>query len=64
MKAGNASEASVTYEQLVAFNPNDSRLYKLLGDCYTSLNKKDAALNVYKKYLEKSQGFRHAAFGR
>ena len=36
MKTGNSTEAAVTYEQVMALNPQDVRIYKMLGECICS----------------------------
>jgi len=52
-KTNNIADATITYEQVIALSPKDASVYKKLGDMYLSINKKDQAVNTYKKYLEK-----------
>jgi tetratricopeptide (TPR) repeat protein len=52
-KSGDVQQATISYEQVVAMNPNAVQEYKALGDLYQQQNKKDLAMASYKKYLEK-----------
>ena len=54
LKAGNVSDATVTYQQVVAVNPDAVAEYKILGDLYTKQNKPDEAMDAYKKYAAKA----------
>jgi len=54
MKAGDLRGAAVTYEQVLLLNPNASKEYKDLGATQARLGNQDAAMNNYKKYLEKN----------
>ncbi len=53
VKTGNTTEASVTYEQVLAVDPQEIRVYKMLGEMYLQQKKQDQAVSVYRKYLEK-----------
>ncbi|HEX7510327.1 MAG TPA: tetratricopeptide repeat protein, partial [Chitinivibrionales bacterium] len=52
-KNGDVQQATITYEQALAMNPNASQEYKALGDLYNQQNKKDLAMSSYKKFVEK-----------
>jgi tetratricopeptide (TPR) repeat protein len=54
LKAGNVSDAIVTYQQVVAVNPDATAEYKILGDLYMKQNKQDEAMDAYKKYSAKA----------
>jgi tetratricopeptide (TPR) repeat protein len=54
LKAGNVSDAIVTYQQVVAVNPDAVTEYKILGDLYMKQNKPDEAADAYKKYSAKA----------
>jgi tetratricopeptide (TPR) repeat protein len=49
------TSAILTYEQAAAMNPQAERELKALGDLYAGQKKRDSAVRVYKKYLEKAQ---------
>lgn len=49
------TSAILTYEQAAAMNPQAERELKALGDLYNGQKKRDNAVRVYKKYLEKTQ---------
>lgn len=53
--AGNISAAILTYEQIVAMNPNAEKEQKELGNLYWKQKKTDQALRTFKSYLEKKQ---------
>ena len=52
-KNGDVQQATISYEQVLAMNPNASREYKELGDLYNQQNKKEPAMSAYKKYIDK-----------
>jgi tetratricopeptide (TPR) repeat protein len=54
LKAGNTGDALVTYQQVVAINPDASAEYKTLGDLYMKQKKTDQAIEAYKKYIDKA----------
>jgi tetratricopeptide (TPR) repeat protein len=54
LRAGNVSDAIVTYQQVVAVNPDAVSEYKALGDLYMKENKTDEAMDAYKKYAAKA----------
>jgi tetratricopeptide (TPR) repeat protein len=54
LKSGNTADAIVSYQQVVAINPDATQECKVLGDLYMKQHKKDEALDAYKKYLAKS----------
>jgi len=56
MKTGKIEDAIITYQQVVALNPNTDEEYKILGQLYQSRNKPDLAIEEYKKYLTKKPG--------
>lgn len=53
LKTGNLSQASISYEQAIAMNPNANKEYKQLGDLYMQQKKTSSAISAYKRYLEK-----------
>jgi tetratricopeptide (TPR) repeat protein len=56
MKSGKSDEAIISYQQVVALNPNAEEEHKILGDLYQRRGKPDAAIDEYKKYLTKKPG--------
>ncbi|HUI90867.1 MAG TPA: tetratricopeptide repeat protein [Chitinivibrionales bacterium] len=54
LKAGSTADAIVTYQQVVAINPDATQECKVLGDLYMKQKRKDDAIEAYKKYLAKS----------
>jgi tetratricopeptide (TPR) repeat protein len=54
LKTGNVSDATVTYQQVVAVNPDATAEYKILGDLYMKQNKTDEAMDAYRKYAAKA----------
>jgi tetratricopeptide (TPR) repeat protein len=54
LKSGNTADAIVSYQQVVAINPDATPECKILGDLYMKAHKRDEALDAYKKYLAKS----------
>jgi len=56
MKIGKIADAIISYQQVVALNPNADNEYKFLGDLYMRQNKPEPAIEVYKKYLSKKSG--------
>ncbi|MBN1575596.1 MAG: tetratricopeptide repeat protein [Chitinispirillaceae bacterium] len=54
-RTGATAAAILTYEQVVALDPNADDEYKQLGDLYTKQNKTDNAVTAYKKYLDKKK---------
>ena len=61
-KTGAIAAAILTLEQVVALDPNAKEEYKTLGDLYLKQNKKDNAVNYYKKYLESKPDDQKALF--
>ena len=55
IKTGKIEDAIVSYQQVVALNPDVSEEYKILGGLYRR-NKPDLAVEEYKKYLLKKPG--------
>ena len=53
--AGNISAATLTYEQVIAMNPNAEAEYKELGNLYIKQKKNHLAMKAFIKYLEKTQ---------
>jgi tetratricopeptide (TPR) repeat protein len=56
LSTGKNSDALISYQQVVALNPNAVEEYKILGDLYQRQNKTALALEQYKKYLTKKPG--------
>jgi tetratricopeptide (TPR) repeat protein len=54
MKNGSYTEAAITFEQALAMNPGAVKEYKMLGDLYMKQKKTDAAMNAYRKYVDKT----------
>ncbi len=54
MKNGSYTEAAITFEQALAMNPGAVKEYKMLGDLYVKQKKTDAAMNAYRKYVDKT----------
>jgi|WetSurMetagenome_2_1015567.scaffolds.fasta_scaffold00249_3 tetratricopeptide (TPR) repeat protein len=54
LKSGNTADAIVSYQQVVAINPDAIQERKILGDLYMKEQKQGDALEAYKKYLAKS----------
>jgi len=53
-KAGRLREAAITYEQAIALNPRAVSELKALGDIYMQDKKTDQAMNMYKRFPERS----------
>jgi tetratricopeptide (TPR) repeat protein len=54
LRSGNTADAIVSYQQVVAINPDATQECKVLGDLYMKEQKRDDAIEAYKKYLAKS----------
>jgi tetratricopeptide (TPR) repeat protein len=52
-KTGDINGAIISYEQVIMMNPKIDNEYKELGNLYSSQNRTDQAIGVYRKYLEK-----------
>jgi tetratricopeptide (TPR) repeat protein len=53
LSSGDKKSAAISYEQVVMMNSNAIKEYKILGDIYMELSRKEEAVKAYKKYNEK-----------
>ncbi len=51
-KINDINGAILSYEQALMINPHLVNEYKMLGDLYSKLGKKDVAIKLYSKYLD------------
>ena len=55
-RSGDLRNAEISYEQVIAMNPNAVAELKELGAIQARLGKQEQAMTTYKKYLEKNKG--------
>jgi len=54
LKAGNLTGASQNLQQAIMLNPKAVNEYRTLGNLYMQQNRKEQAVDAYKKYLDKA----------
>ncbi len=54
LKSGNLSGAAQNLQQAIMLNPKAVNEYRTLGNLYMQQNRKDQAVDAYKKYLDKA----------
>ncbi|MBN1602973.1 MAG: tetratricopeptide repeat protein [Chitinispirillaceae bacterium] len=53
LSSGDKKSAAISYEQVVMMNGSAVKEYKILGDIYMGLSRKEEAVKAYRKYNEK-----------
>ncbi|MCS7167402.1 MAG: Fe(2+)-trafficking protein [Gemmatales bacterium] len=49
LEAGNFAEAIPAFERAIALNPDFSKAYQYLGECYARLNQREKALEIFSR---------------